>query len=48
MNSFKRARAMEVLVFEEGGKQEYPVKTSRGKEENQQLSQSTHGFDAGI
>ena len=36
---------LEMLVFEEWGKLEYPEKTSRSKEENQQQSQPT--YDAG-
>ena len=40
---------LEMLVFEERGKPEYPEKkTSRSKGENQQQTQPTFGVDAGI
>ena len=38
----------EELVFKERGKAEYPEKTSGRKGENQQQTQPTYGFDAGI
>ena len=37
-----------MLVFEERGKPEYLEKNLRGKGENQQQTQPTNGFDAGI
>ena len=39
---------LEMLVFEEKGKPEYPEKTSRSKGENQQQTQPTYGVDVGI
>ena len=36
---------LEMLVFMEGGKPEYPEKNPRSKDENQQQTQPTH--DAG-
>ena len=40
---------LEVLVFKEGGRPEYPEqKTSRNKGENQQQTQPTNGTHAGV
>ena len=39
---------LEMLVFEERGKPEYPEKNPLGKGENQQQTQPTYGIDAGI
>ena len=39
---------LEVLVFKERGKPEYPEKTSRNKGENQQQTQPTYGAHAGV
>ena len=39
---------LEVLVFKERGKPQYPEKTSRSKGENQQQTQPTSGVDARI
>ena len=39
---------LEMLVFEERGKLEYPEKTSRSKGENQQQTQPTYGVKAAI
>ena len=39
---------LEMWVFEETGKPEYPEKTSRSKGENQQETQPTYGVDAAI
>ena len=39
---------LEMLVFEERGKTEYPEKNLRSKGENQQQTQPTYGVDAGI
>ena len=39
---------LEMLVFEERGKAEYPEKTFRSKGENQQQTQPTYGVDARI
>ena len=36
-----------MLVFVEGGKPEYPVKTSRSKDENQQQTQPTYDAESG-
>ena len=41
MNSFKRVRGLEVLVFEERGKPEYPVKNLSGQG-REQTTNSTH------
>ena len=38
---------LEVLVFEEMGKPEYPEKTSRSKDENQQQTQPTYDAESG-
>ena len=38
---------LEVLVFEERGKPEYPEKTSRSKDENQQQTQPTYDAKSG-
>ena len=39
---------LEMLVFEEWGKPEYPAKNICGKGENQQQTQPTYGVNAGI
>ena len=39
---------LEMLVFEERGKQEYPENTSWSKGENQQQTQPTYGVVAGF
>ena len=39
---------LEMLVFEERGKQECPENTSRSKGENQQQTQPTYGVVAGF
>ena len=36
-----------MLVFEERGKPEYPEKTSRSKDKNQQQTQPTHDAESG-
>ena len=38
---------LEVLVFEERGKPEYPEKTSRSKDENQQQTHPTYDAESG-
>ena len=38
---------LEMLVFVEGGKPEYPEKTPRSRDENQQQTQPTHDAEAG-
>ena len=38
---------LEMLVFEERGKPEYPEKTSRSKEENEQQTQPTYDVGSG-
>ena len=39
---------LEMVVFKEWGKPEYPKKNIRGKGENQQQTQPTYGVNAGI
>ena len=38
---------LEMLVFVEGGKPEYPEKNSRRRDENQQQTQPRYGFNSG-
>ena len=39
---------LEMVVFKEWGKPEYPEKNIRGKGENKQQTQPTYGVSAGI